>query len=39
MEKDLETPEVIELGDAKALTQGHNFPLLGEENPDYIYRE
>lgn len=39
MEKDLETPEVVELGDAKELTQGFNAPLLGEDNPDLIFRE
>jgi Family of unknown function (DUF5974) len=39
MEKDLESLEVVELGDAKELTQGVNEPLLGEENPDFIHRE
>jgi hypothetical protein len=39
MEKDLQTAEVVELGDAKELTQGINVPDLGEENPDFLYRE
>lgn len=39
MEKDLQTAEVVELGDAKELTQGLDVTELHEENLDFIYRE
>lgn len=39
MDKDLESLELVDLGDARALTKGPYFPVDVEENPDLIYRE
>jgi hypothetical protein len=39
MDKDLETTEVVELGDAKELTKGPYFPGPQEDNPEFLWRE
>ena len=39
MEKQSETLEVVELGDAKELTKGPWLPGPKEDNPDQFYRE
>lgn len=39
MDKDLESLEPVEIGDARELTKGPYWPHDFEENPDLIYRE